>query len=109
MRLDFNKIISNSLTVLVATVFVGAAAQLWNGVQSIDHRIDENLVEIRATQKVLAPKVDEIAVALADLLMHLDHGDEFKIPARPSLDLIDEQRANNQMMQQQQQRVLPAQ
>jgi hypothetical protein len=107
MKLDFNKIISNSLTVLVATVFVGAAAQLWNGVQSIDHRIDENLVEIRATQKVLAPKVDEIAVALADLLIHLDHGDEFKIPERPSLDLIDEQRANNQMFMQQQQAPSP--
>jgi hypothetical protein len=107
MKLDFNKVISDSLTVLVATVFVGAAVQLWNGVQSIDHRIDENLVEIRATQKVLAPKVDQIAVALADLLLHLDHGDEFKLPEKPSLDLIDEQRANNQMMQQQQQRVPP--
>ena len=105
MKLDFNKIISNSLTVLVATVFVGAAAQLWNGVQSIDHRIDENLVEIRATQKVLAPKVDEIAAALADLLIHLDHGDEFKFPERPSLELIDEQTANSQMFIQQQQRV----
>ena len=102
MKLDFNKIISNSLTVLVATVFVGAAAQLWNGVQGIDQRIADNLVEIKATQKVLAPKVDEIASALANLLMHLDHGDEFKIPERPSLELIDERTANNQMMQQQQ-------
>ena len=102
MKLDFNKVISDSLTVLVATVFVGAGVQLWNGVQSIDHRIDENLVEIRATQKVLAPKVDQIAVALADLLLHLDHGDEFKLPEKPSLDLIEEQRGNNQMMQQQQ-------
>jgi len=103
MRLDFNKIISNAVTVLVATVFVGAAAQLWNGVQSIDQRIADNLVEIKATQKVLAPKVDAMASALADLLIHLDHGDEFKIPERPSLELIDEQRANNQMFMQQQQ------
>ena len=108
MKLDFNKIISNSLTVLVATVFVGAAAQLWNGVQGIDQRIADNLVEIKATQKVLAPKVDEIASALANLLMHLDHGDEFKLPDRPSLELIDEQTANNQMMQHQQQLTLPA-
>ena len=83
---------------------MGAAAQLWNGVQGIDQRIADNLVEIKATQKVLAPKVDEIASALADLLMHLDHGDEFKIPEKGSLELMDEQTANNQMFIQQQQR-----
>ncbi len=94
MKLDFNKIISDSATVLVATVFVGAAVQLWTGVQSIDQRIEENLIEIRATQKVLAPKVDEMADALANLLEHLDHGDEFRIPEKGSLELIGEQRFN---------------
>ena len=88
MKLDFNKIISNSLTVLVATVFVGAAAQLWNGVQGIDQRIADNLVEIKATQKVLAPKVDEIASACLFLItdecgfmtgqtLHINGGPDF--------------------------------
>ena len=58
MKLDWDRIVSNAVTVLVATVFVGAAAQLWNGVQTIDSRIDANLVDIKATQEVLAPKVD---------------------------------------------------
>ena len=39
MKLDWNKIISNSVTVFVATVFVGAGTYLWTGVQSIDSRI----------------------------------------------------------------------
>jgi len=32
MKLDWNKIVSNAVTVLVASVFMGAALQLWNGV-----------------------------------------------------------------------------
>ena len=104
MKLDWNKIISNAVTVLVATVFVGAAVQLWNGVQTIDSRIDSNLTDIKATQSVLAPKVDSIEKRLAEILEHLDHGDEIKpfdIPEKGSLELIDDEYNNNQMMQQQ--------
>ena len=101
MKLDFNKIISNSLTVLVATVFVGAAAQLWNGVQGIDQRIADNLVEIKATQKVLAPKVDEIEKKLIEILEHVDHGDKInlKLPPKGSSELIDERRIHEQIQQ----------
>ena len=76
MKLDWNKIVSNSVTVLVASVFMGAALQLWNGVQTIDARIDSNLVDIKATQSVLAPKVDAIELRLTEILAHLDadHG-----------------------------------
>jgi len=104
MKLDWNKIISNAVTVLVATVFVGAAVQLWNGVQTIDSRIDSNLTDIKATQSILAPKVDSIEKRLAEILEHLDHGDEIKpfdIPEKGSLELIDDEYNNNQMMQQQ--------
>ena len=102
MKLDWNKIVSNAVTVLVATVFVGAAMQLWNGVQTIDSRIDANLVDIKATQSVLAPKVDTIEQRLAEILEHLDHGDEinFEKPSKGSLELIDDEYNNNQMMQQ---------
>lgn len=104
MKLDWNKIVSNAVTILVATVFMGAALQLWNGVQTIDSRIDANLVDIKATQSVLAPKVDDIEKRLADILEHLDHGDEinFDIPKKGSLELIDDERYSNQMIQQQQ-------
>ena len=104
MKLDWNKIVSNAVTVLVATVFMGAALQLWNGVQTIDSRIDANLVDLKATQSVLAPKVDAIEKRLADILEHLDHGDEIKpfdIPSKGALELIDDEYNNNQMMQQQ--------
>jgi|TARA_R110000824_G_scaffold314345_2_gene501205 hypothetical protein len=106
MKLDWNKIISNAVTVLVATVFMGAALQLWNGVQTIDSRIDSNLVDIKATQSILSPKVDMIEKRLAEILEHLDHGDEitidpFKLPSKGSQELIDDERISNQMMQQQ--------
>jgi hypothetical protein len=105
MKLDWNKIVSNAVTVLVATVFMGAALQLWNGVQTIDSRIDANLVDIKATQSVLAPKVDLIEQRLAEILEHLDHGDEIKpfdIPSKGSLELIDDEYSNQQMIQQNQ-------
>ena len=107
MKLDWNKIVSNSVTVLVASVFMGAALQLWNGVQTIDARIDSNLVDIKATQSVLAPKVDKIEERLAEILSHLDHGDEiinFEKSTKGSLELIDDEynANNNQMIQQRQ-------
>lgn len=106
MKLDWDKIISNAVTVLVASVFVGAAIQLWNGVQTIDQRIDSNLVDIKATQSILAPKVDAIEQRLADILEHLDHDNkiDFKKASKGSLELIDEEYNNNQMMHQQRSR-----
>jgi hypothetical protein len=106
MKLDWNKIVSNSVTVLVASVFMGAALQLWNGVQTIDARIDANLTDIKATQSVLAPKVDLIEERLAEILAHLDaeHADElhpFKKTTKGSLELIDDEYNNNQMIHQQ--------
>ena len=104
MKLDWNKIVSNAVTVLVASVFVGAAVQLWNGVQTIDQRIDSNLTDIKATQSILAPKVDVIEQRLAEILEHLDHGDEinFEKGIKGSLELIDDEYSNQQMMQQSQ-------
>ncbi len=70
MKLDWNKVVSNSITVLVATVFIGAATYLWRGVQTIDERIDKNLSSIRATQNVIAPKVDQLEIAIQELIAH---------------------------------------
>jgi hypothetical protein len=105
MKLDWNKIVSNAVTVLVASVFMGAALQIWTGVQTIDSRIDSNLTDIKATQSVLAPKVDLIEARLAEILSHLDaeHADElhpFKKPDKGSLELIDDEKSINQMIQQ---------
>ena len=76
--------------------------QLWNGVQTIDIRIDDNLVEIRATQQVLAPKVDNIEKRLLEILEHIDHGDEIKGFSidKGSLEMINDKRNVDQMMRQ---------
>ena len=97
MKLDWDKIVSNAVTVLVATVFVGAAAKLWSGVESIDSRINSNLTSIRATQNVLAPKVDKIEEELnkiSELLSKQDDTEDpkpvFQIPTKGTFDLINE-------------------
>ena len=104
MKLEWNKIVSNAVTVLVASVFMGAALQLWNGVQTIDARIDSNLVDIKATQSVLAPKVDKIEQRLVEILEHIDarHADElnpFVVGDMNSQDLIDDVYYNVQQQQ----------
>jgi len=99
MTLEWNKIVSNAVTVLVATVFVGAATYLWRGVDSIDERIDHNLTHIRSTQAVLAPKVDEIEKKLVEILEHVDHGDQInlELPKKGSQELINDH--TNQVQQ----------
>ena len=101
MKLEWNKIISNAVTVLVGAVFLGAATQLWHGVQTIDSRIASNLSHIRATQAVLAPKVDDIEKKLIEILKHVDHGDniDLKLPPKGSSELIDERSINEQIQQ----------
>jgi len=108
MRLNWNRIISNAVTVLVASVFMGAALQLWNGVQTIDQRIDANLIDIKATQSILAPKVDAIEKKLTEILtIAATHGlgdeinvDPLKKSEKGSLELIDDEFNNNQIQQQ---------
>tara|TARA_R100001244_G_scaffold78250_1_gene61812 strand:+ start:2174 stop:2485 length:312 start_codon:yes stop_codon:yes gene_type:complete len=90
MKLDWNKVISNAVTVLVTAVFMGAAIQLWNGVQTIDTRIDSNLVEIKATQEVLSEQVDTMNNKLAEILPLILNDDTFKEPKGGTKNLIDE-------------------
>ena len=104
MKLDWNKVVSNAVTVLVASVFLGAAMQMWRGVESIDSRINANLTDIVATQSVLGPKVDHIEKKIEEILSHVEHGDNIKpldAPAKGSLELIDDLRGQhtNQMQQ----------
>ncbi len=106
MKLEWNKIISNAVTVLVATVFVGAATYLWREVQTIDQRIDTNLSSIRATQNVMAPKVDRLETAIQELLLRLDDLNatrpedafEFKFEDKPTIESIKDD-FNREMQQ----------
>jgi len=99
VKLDWNKVVCNALTVLVASVFVGAAAQLWSGVQTIDSRIEANLVEIKATQEVLSEQVDTVNNKLAEILPLILIDDTFDKPPKGAKNLIDE-RVQQQVQQQ---------
>ena len=92
MNLDWNKIVCNAITVLVASVFVGATAQLWSGVQSIDSRIESNLAEIKVTQEVLTGQVDKLTGKLAEILPLIIPDDTFDNPTKGTKELIDERR-----------------
>lgn len=98
MNLDWNKVVCNALTVLVASVFVGAAAQLWSGVQTIDSRIEANLVEIKATQDVLSEQVDSVNGKLSEILPLILIDDTFDKPQKGAKNLIDE-RVQQQIQQ----------
>jgi len=98
MKLDWNKIVSSAVTVLVATVFMGAAVQLWNGVQTIDTRIDSNLVKIKATQEVLSEQLDALSGRMAEILPLILNDDTFKEPEKGTKNLIDE-RVQQQIQQ----------
>ena len=98
MNLDWNKIVCNAITVLVASVFVGAAAQLWSGVQTIDSRIESNLVEIKATQDVLSAHLDRANGRLAEILPLILIDDTFDKPQKGAKKLIDE-RVQQQIQQ----------
>ena len=69
--------------------------------ETIDSRIDANLVDIRATQEVLAPKVDNIENRLAEILPLIIPDDRFPESDKRTKELIDERRAQNQIQQQQ--------
>ncbi len=65
LKIDWSKVLTNAVSVLVTTVFVGAALYVWKGVESVDFRIGENFGKVKKTQKhieaivkVIAPKVD---------------------------------------------------
>ena len=98
MKLDCNKVVCNALTVLDASVFVGEAAQLWSGVQTIDSRIEANLVEIKATQDVLSEQVDSVNGKLAEILPLILIDDTFDKPQKGAKNLIDE-RVQEQIQQ----------
>lgn len=88
MEIDYGKIVTNALSALVATVFVGAAVIVWNAATSIDTRIEnanldikkqqgsiqeqqvsinEQQSSIQAAQKILVPEVAAIRTKVDDI------------------------------------------
>jgi hypothetical protein len=67
MQIDLGKILTNALSALVAAVFVGAAAIVWNAATSIDDRIkiaNDDIIKqqaaLKATQEIIGKRLTEI-------------------------------------------------
>jgi len=65
LKIDWSKILTNAISLLVSTIVLGAAFYVWKGVESVDSRIEKNFGtmektqnQLKATQEVLSPKVD---------------------------------------------------
>ncbi len=67
MAIDFGKIVTNALSALVATVFVGAAVIVWNAATTIDERIEDSNAGMRATQESLIPKLADVRTKVYEI------------------------------------------
>lgn len=67
MNIDFGKIVTNALSALVATVFVGAAVIVWNAATTIDERIENANAGMKATQESLIPQVVDIKAKVYEI------------------------------------------
>ena len=74
MSIDFGKIVTNALSTLVAAVFVGAAAIVWQAATSVDDRINEANRDIikqqsalKATQETIVPELASMKSTIEDL------------------------------------------
>ena len=74
MSIDFGKIVTNALSALVAAVFVGAAAIVWQAATSVDDRINDANKDIikqqsalKATQETIVPELTGVKSAIEEL------------------------------------------
>ncbi len=74
MSIDFGKIVTNALSALVAAVFVGAAAIVWQAATSVDDRINDANKDIikqqsalKATQETIVPELTGVKGAIEEL------------------------------------------
>ena len=67
MTIDYGKIVTNALSALVATVFVGAAAIVWTAATSVDTKIDDAQQEITASVTTLVEEVAGLKATIAAL------------------------------------------
>lgn len=67
MNIEFDKIVTNALSALVATVFIGAAAIVWKQATSIDQKIEEAKGSIRGQQVKLEATQTTVVEEIAEL------------------------------------------
>jgi len=57
MKIDFGKVITNALSVLVSAVFIGAAAIVWTGATTVNDKVNESKVELKSAIEVLTGRI----------------------------------------------------
>jgi len=112
MAIEWNKVQTNAVSAVIVSIVVGACAIVWNGIVTMDDRIETNTSDVRGTvtqltagQEVLGGKVDGMEKVLAEAIAKLNkckHIEENFKPYVPSkTTTIDEIRKRRDFMQQQ--------
>jgi len=87
-NINWNAIVTNALSALVATVFVGAAVIVWNAATSIDTKVEtatasiiETQVNLAAAQKTASGEISKLKAEINKLQEQIAHLND--IPAAP--------------------------
>jgi hypothetical protein len=88
MNIDYGKIVTNALSALVATVFVGAAVIVWNAATTIDQRIEEANSGLRATQESLIPEVADVRTKVYEIENQLRSLNKILSESEPTRDKV---------------------
>ncbi len=88
MNIDYGKIVTNALSALVATVFVGAAVIVWNAATTIDERIEDASSGLRATQESLIPEVADVRTKVYEIENQLRSLNKILSESEPTRDKV---------------------
>jgi len=112
MAIEWSKVQTNAVSAVIVAIVLGACAIVWNGIMTMDTRIETNTSDVRDTvthlkagQVVLGGDVDEIKQTLSKMvgiLNRCDHiKEEFEPYAPPKVPTIEKIRKHRNLMQQQ--------
>ena len=82
--IDWSKVLTNAISLLVATVFVGAAVALWNKADNIKTQIIDATVAFNAQEHEFSHEIAGLNVALVELREQLQQFAESVRPDPPA-------------------------
>jgi hypothetical protein len=59
INVEWNKIVTNSISALVVTTFLGAAAIVWRGATTVDEKVSANRADIEHLIEALSDRLSE--------------------------------------------------
>jgi|GEM_PF-3967493 len=79
-NINWNAVVTNALSALVETVFVGAAVIVWNAATSIDTKVEtatasiiETQVDLKAAQQTASGEISKLKVEISKLQDQIAH------------------------------------